>query len=80
MSNIILEYGIERSQKGHITVLLYLISQTSKNYKWLDKLQQLINDDFPNIPNVKLSSMGFSHNPIDTIQQLKNLTNNKDTK
>lgn len=43
-------------------VLWYLISQTSENYQWLDKVHNLIKEEFPMVPNAKLKSMGIIEN------------------
>lgn len=50
---------------SRIAVLWYLIKQSSENYHWLEKIYQLIENDFPNVPNAKLSSMGYINIPND---------------
>lgn len=56
---------------GRICVLWFLIKHTgSNNYKWLNKIKALINDDFPNVPNVKLESMGINGDINEMIQLL----------
>lgn len=48
---------------GRIFVLWFLIKHTnSVNYKWLEKFFQLINNDFPFVPNANLSAMGWKEN------------------
>ena len=54
-----------------IAVMWYLVNQTSTNYKWLDKLHSLIKEDFPNVPNAKLESMGINGDISQIIQLLK---------
>ncbi|MGR6980321.1 Abi family protein [Testudinibacter sp. P27/CKL/0425] len=58
---------------SRIIVLWYLNSKAgSKNYKWLEKLISLINEDFPAVPNAKLESMGITGDPIQQIELLRN--------
>ncbi|HDR0873615.1 TPA: Abi family protein, partial [Pasteurella multocida] len=57
---------------SRIVVLWYLVSQTSKNYKWLEKLKDLIDTDFPDVPNAKLEFMGlgeYTTLPIELMKQ-----------
>lgn len=57
---------------GRILVLWYLVKHTgSTNYKWLDKLYSLIKEDFPNVPNAKLESMGINGDIGQIIHLLK---------
>uniref|UniRef100_UPI00403DD140 Abi family protein n=1 Tax=Pasteurella multocida TaxID=747 RepID=UPI00403DD140 len=58
---------------SRILILWYLIQQTdSKNYKWLEKLKDLIDTDFPDVPNAKLEFMGlgeYTTLPIELMKQ-----------
>ncbi|KGQ30733.1 Abi family protein [Gallibacterium anatis] len=75
-SNLNLDNKAKSRIFGRIAALLYLISQTSKNYKWLDHFSSLITEDFPNVPNAKLTSMGIVSDPKKTLLQLKQLVQN----
>ncbi|MEE3607692.1 Abi family protein [Avibacterium paragallinarum] len=68
-----LDHHSKRRLFSRIVVMWYLISQTSKNYKWLDHLSSLILENFPSVPNAKLTSMGIIGDPEDILQQLKQL-------
>lgn len=60
-----LDFNDENKRRlfSRIAVLWYLIKQSSQNYHWLDKIYQLIEQDFPTLPNAKLSSMGYIQIP-----------------
>ncbi|MGX2956961.1 Abi family protein [Ursidibacter arcticus] len=53
----------ENSQRrlfGRIAVMWYLVSQTSTNYKWLERVNKVL-DDFPDVPNAKIKALGLMH-------------------
>lgn len=58
-SKVALEQKARSRIFGRIAVLWYLVSQTSKNYHWLDKFGELLKD-FPDVPNAKIELMGIS--------------------
>lgn len=63
---------------GRICVLWYLVKQTeSLNYKWLDKVQSLTLEDFPQVPNAKRESMGISEDFFQTLKTAFSINNLK---
>lgn len=58
-SNLDLDNRAKSRIFGRIIVLWYLVSQTSNNYHWLDKFDDLLNEFPINLPNAKLELMGI---------------------
>ncbi|WP_386692621.1 MULTISPECIES: Abi family protein [unclassified Lonepinella] len=54
---------------SRIAVLWYLVSQTSSNYHWLEKLEELL-CTFPQIPNARWELMGLSKAYLERIQAI----------
>lgn len=48
---------------GRIAVLWFLVSQTSTNYRWLDKFLELLNE-FPSVPNATIELMGVTQKSL----------------
>lgn len=55
---------------ARIAVMWYLISQTSKNYKWLEKVNELL-EEFPDVPNAKLKAMGLMNHKYLPLELMK---------
>lgn len=56
---------------GRIAVLWFLVSQTSVNYHWLDKLEELLNE-FPTVPNAKIELMGLTEQILALMKKASN--------
>ncbi|WP_236824054.1 Abi family protein [Bisgaardia hudsonensis] len=57
---------------SRIAVMWYLINQTSTNYIWLEKVNEIL-ASFPNVPNAKLKAMGLGDYEKLPIHLLRNI-------
>ncbi|OOH88868.1 hypothetical protein BMT54_08055 [Pasteurellaceae bacterium 15-036681] len=68
--------GINLDQKAksrlfsRIVVLWYLVSQTSTNYQWIEKVETLFKE-FPTVPNAKLDSLGIMDGDLSIFNNFK---------
>ncbi len=66
-SNLSLDDSAKRREFSKVAILWFLVSQTSTNYHWLDKFEDLLND-FPILPNTKVELMGFNREILEKIK------------
>ncbi|WII95494.1 Abi family protein [Moraxella haemolytica] len=56
---------------ARIIVIWYLVSQYTLHYQWHKKIIDLIDNDFPTLPNVKLTSMGIDKDSLKILEKIK---------